>query len=224
MHLTAAGFLFDMDGTLVDSTHVVEAVWTEFCEANGLDPAAILDYAHGRQAIDTLTHFLPERPRDELVELVRELVVQEVQRTDGIVEVPGAAALIAALMDAGAPVAVVTSAPRELAVTRMTAAGVPVPPVLVAAEDVERGKPDPQPFLLASEQLGVPAVSCLAFEDAAAGLIAATASGARVIVVGGHESVATRGLGRLTNYTGSLEVRSVDGAWSTGLRAVAPLD
>lgn len=223
MHLTAAGFLFDMDGTLVDSTHVVEAVWTEFSLANGLDPDEILGYAHGRQAIDTLTHFLPDRPREELIELVRGLVVEEVLRTEGVVEVPGAAALMAALIDAGAPVAVVTSAPRELAISRMAAAGVAVPPVLVAAEDVERGKPDPQAYLLAAERLGVPAAACLAFEDAPAGLIAATASGARTIVIGAHESDATEGLGRLRDYTGELAVSQADGGWSTGLVAHAPV-
>ncbi|AGW42474.1 phosphatase [Leifsonia xyli subsp. cynodontis DSM 46306] len=219
MQLTAAGFLFDMDGTLVDSTPVVEAVWTEFSRANGLDPAEILGYAHGRQAIDTLARFLPQRSPAELGELLSALVAEEVARTEGIVEVPGAGALLAALIDAGAPVAVVTSAPRELAVARMAAAGVPVPPVLVAAEDVVRGKPDPQAYLLAAEKLGVPAASCLAFEDAPAGLAAAVASGARVVVVGVYESAASRGLGRLLDYAGELSVTEAGGEWSTGLVA-----
>ncbi|MGH1527001.1 HAD-IA family hydrolase [Leifsonia sp. L25] len=199
--IAAAGFLFDMDGTLVDSTAVVEQVWTAFCERHGIDPAAMLAFAHGRQAADTIAHFLPDLSEGERAELLRELVAEELTRTDGIVEVPGAAALVSRLVADGASVAVVTSAPRELAITRLRAAGVPVPEVLVAAEDVERGKPDPQAYLLAAERLGVPISECVVFEDAEAGLAAGIASGARVIVVGGHESAITAELPRLAHYT-----------------------
>lgn len=199
--IEAAGFLFDMDGTLVDSTPVVEAVWTAFGERHGVDPVALLAFAHGRQAIDTVTHFLPALTDAERADLVRGLVAEEVTRTDGIVEIPGAVALLEALLAEGAPVAVVTSAPRQLAVARMRAAGVPVPEVLVAAEDVERGKPDPQGYRRAAELLGVPIEDCVVFEDAEAGLAAAVASGARAVVVGAHESATTAALIRLRDYT-----------------------
>ncbi|MGH1549849.1 HAD-IA family hydrolase [Leifsonia poae] len=201
MHeIEAAGFLFDMDGTLVDSTAVVEHVWTEFCRRHGLDPVELLAFAHGRQAGDTIAHFLPRLTDAERAELATGLVAEELTRTDGIVEIPGAAAFLTALADDGAKIAVVTSAPRDLAVTRMRAAGVPVPAVLVAAEDVERGKPDPLGYLLAAERLGVPIGECVVFEDAEAGLTAAVASGAQVVVVGGHESGITAGLPRLHDY------------------------
>ncbi|MFB9746748.1 HAD-IA family hydrolase [Leifsonia shinshuensis] len=204
MEISASGFLFDMDGTLVDSHAVVEAVWSEFGRRHDLDPAEILAYAHGRQAADTVAHLLPDLPAERRAELVAGLVAEEVTRTDGIVEVPGAAALLAALADAAVPVAIVTSAPRELAVARLRAAGVPVPGVLVAAEDVSRGKPDPQGYLLAAERLGVPIRSCVVFEDAEAGLAAAVASGARVVVEGGVSSATTEGLERLRDYTGAV--------------------
>ncbi|WP_285114521.1 HAD-IA family hydrolase [Leifsonia sp. fls2-241-R2A-40a] len=200
--IEAAGFLFDMDGTLVDSTAVVESVWTAFAQRHGIDPVALLAYSHGRQALDTVTRFLPALSDVERAGLVRQLVAEEVSRTDGIVEIPGAVALLERLLAEGAPVAVVTSAPRELAVARMRAAGVPVPEVLVAAEDVERGKPDPQGYQRAAELLGVPIADCVVFEDAEAGLAAAVASGARAVVVGRHESATTAGLGRLTDYAG----------------------
>ena len=203
MHeIEAAGFLFDMDGTLVDSTAVVEHVWTGFCRRHGLDPVELLAFAHGRQAVDTIARFLPQLTVDERAALAADLVAEELTRTDGIVEIPGAAAFLAQLAEDGARIAVVTSAPRDLAATRMRAAGVPVPHVLVAAEDVERGKPDPQGYLLAAERLGVPIAECVVFEDAEAGLTAAVASGARVVVVGGHESAVTAGLPRLHDYTG----------------------
>lgn len=204
MEISASGFLFDMDGTLVDSHAVVETVWSEFGRRHGLDPAEILAYAHGRQAVDTVAYFLPDLPAERQAELVAGLVAEELTRTDGIVEVPGAAALLAALAEAGAPVAIVTSAPRRLAVVRLEAAGVPVPAVLVAAEDVSRGKPDPQGYLLAAERLGVPIGRCVVFEDAEAGLVAAVASGGRVVVVGGHASATTDGLERLRDYTGAV--------------------
>jgi sugar-phosphatase len=202
MDSSARGFLFDMDGTLVDSHRVVEAVWTEFCERNGLEAAVVLAYAHGRQAGDTVAHFLPHVPEAKRAELVRGLLAEEVARTDGIVEVPGARALLAALAEGGAPVAIVTSAPRELAVGRLRAAGVGIPDVLVAAEDVDRGKPDPSCYLLAAERLGVPIEQCVVFEDAEAGLVAAVASGGGVVVVGGHVSATTHGLARIRDYTG----------------------
>jgi len=200
--IEAAGFLFDMDGTLVDSTAIVEHVWTEFCRRHGLDPVELLAFAHGRQAGDTIARFLPQLTHAELAQLAAGLVAEELTRTEGIVEIPGAAAFITALADDGAKIAVVTSAPRDLAVTRMRAAGIPVPVVLVAAEDVERGKPDPQGYLLAAERLGVPIGECVVFEDAEAGLTAAVASGARVVVVGEHESGVTAGLPRLHDYAG----------------------
>jgi len=204
MEISASGFLFDMDGTLVDSHAVVEAVWSEFGRRHGLDPAQILAYAHGRQAVDTVAHFLPGLPDERRAELVAGLVAEELTRTDGIVEVPGAAALLTALAEAGVPVAIVTSAPRDLAVVRLEAASVPVPDVLVAAEDVSRGKPDPQGYLLAAERLGVPIERCVVFEDAEAGLVAAVASGGRVVVVGDHSSATTDGLERLRDYTGAV--------------------
>ncbi|ERK70403.1 hypothetical protein N136_03266, partial [Leifsonia aquatica ATCC 14665] len=115
MDVTARGFLFDMDGTLVDSTPVVEHVWGEFSATHGLDAAGVLEYAHGRPAPSTVAHFLPQYSAEERERMTDRLLEEEVTRTDGIVEIPGAAALIAALTDAGAPVALVTSAPRALA-------------------------------------------------------------------------------------------------------------
>lgn len=216
---SADAYLFDMDGTLVDSHAVVEAVWTEFCERHGLDPRAVLAFAHGRQAGDTVAHFLPALTDSAQAELVAGLLAAEVSRTDGIVEVPGAAVLLDALIEAGAPVAVVTSAPRELAATRLRAAGVREPVVLVAAEDVERGKPDPECYLLAASRLGVPVERCAAFEDAEAGVAAARASGATVVVIGAHASATTDGLDRRRDYEGLRVVPAGADGWRVELGA-----
>ena len=138
------------------------------------------------------------------------LLEEEVTRTDGIVEIPGAAALIAALTEAGAPVALVTSAPRTLAVARMEAAGSPLPDVVVTPADVEHGKPAPDPYLLGARRLGVPIADCVVFEDVEAGLRAGLDAGARTVVVGTYASPTTEGLTRLPDHDGVTVSRDGD--------------
>ena len=200
--IVASGVLFDMDGTLVDSTAVVEGAWTRFGTEHGIDPQTILVFSHGRQTIDTVQHFLPDLSLDEQLHIVDVMIAAEVDNVEGILEVPGAAAFVSRLVDAGVPVALVTSAPRELAVNRMRAAGVHVPAALVASEDVDHGKPHPDGYLRGAALLGVDPTECVAFEDAPAGLQAAIASGATTVVVGALEHDVTAGLHRVTGYEG----------------------
>lgn len=197
MEICVDAVLFDMDGTLVNSTPVVERVWIEFAERYQLDAAEVLTYAHGRQTRDTVTRFLPAGNDPDLV--TAELQHSELTDLEGIIEIPGAASLFAQLPPAG--VAVVTSASRDLAEARLRAAGVPVPAVMVCASDVSRGKPDPEGYLQAARRLGVAPESCLVLEDAEAGVRSGLASGARVIIVGGHQSDATADLPRVPDLT-----------------------
>ena len=196
--LTAAAVLLDMDGTIVDSTAVVEKIWGEFAERFGIDVDVLLAYSHGRRSPDTIQHFLPAD--DDAAEVTREQEARELTLMDGIVEVAGAGRLLQSLAEA--PVAVVTSAPRELAVARMQAAGLVVPAVLVAAEDVEHGKPSPEGYLKAAADLGTDITDCVVLEDADAGIEAARASGAHTLVVGGLHSPAAEGLDRLPDLEG----------------------
>ena len=200
--IVASGVLFDMDGTLVDSTAVVEAAWAGFGQRHDIDPRTILAFSHGRQTIDTVRHFLPDLDEAEQHRIVDEMIAAEVDNVDGILEVPGAAAFVSRLVDAGVPVALVTSAPRDLAVNRMRAAGVHVPEALVASEDVDHGKPHPDGYLRGAALLGVDPAECVAFEDAPAGLEAAIASGATTVVVGALEADVTAGLYRVAGYDG----------------------
>jgi sugar-phosphatase len=206
LDLTARAVVCDMDGTLVDSTAVVEQVWAEFADRYGADLDAVLRYSHGRLTSDSVRHFLPSG--HDQVAVTAHLDAQELIRVDGILEVPGAGAFLQNLR--GASVAVVTSASRELARRRMRAAGVPVPEALVAAEDVTIGKPSPEGYLRAAALLGVDPADCVMFEDAEAGLQAAVASGGQVVVVGDHVSATTEGLPRIADFTG-LSVSRVDG-------------
>ncbi|MDX6358556.1 MAG: mannitol-/sugar-/sorbitol-6-phosphatase [Nocardioidaceae bacterium] len=198
MELTAAAALFDMDGTIVDSTAVVESLWRRFCREHEVDADALLAYSHGRRTPDIVHRFLPDAPVAEIRAVTAELERRELEANDGIVEVPGAAALLGTMT---LPWAVVTSAPRELAVRRMLGAGLPVPDVLVPADEVARGKPAPDSYLRAAELLGVEPRTCVAFEDAEPGVRSALDAGTRVVVVGRLDTPVTAGLDRVADLT-----------------------
>lgn len=174
-----AAFLFDMDGTVLSSIVASERVWGAWAQRHGLNVDAVLKCIHGRRAIETVRSFnIPDV--DEAAEVLA-LMKGEIADTDGIDAIEGAAAFLTAL-----PAdrwAIVTSAPRALAKIRLAAAGLPIPAVLVTAEDVERGKPAPDCFLLAAQRLGHPIEDCLVFEDAPAGIAAGEAAGAKVVVI-----------------------------------------
>ncbi|ESY94156.1 HAD-IA family hydrolase [Mesorhizobium australicum] len=174
-----AAFLFDMDGTLINSIASAERVWGDWARRHGLDVAAFLPTIHGVRAIETITALaLPGvDPRHEADLLLK----AEADDLEGIVQIAGAVAFLNSLPPERW--AIVTSAPRSLALARMKVAGIPVPAVLVAAEDVSRGKPAPDCFQLGARRLGFDARDCLVFEDAPAGIAAAEAAGASVMVI-----------------------------------------
>ncbi|MFE4360867.1 HAD family hydrolase [Kitasatospora xanthocidica] len=182
VRLTARALLLDMDGTLVNSDAVVERCFSRWAERNGLDPAEVLAVAHGRQGHATMALLLPDRPAELNLADNERILAEERADTEGVVPVPGAAAFLASLT--GLPHALVTSADLPLARIRMTAAGLPMPSVLVTAESVGASKPDPEGFLKGAADLGFAPADCLAFEDSGAGIAAAKAAGVRVVGVG----------------------------------------
>jgi mannitol-1-/sugar-/sorbitol-6-phosphatase len=192
---TAEVLLFDMDGTLIDSLVSVERAWRRFAARHGLEPEPILAVAHGRTTLAVVSDFVPSGV-DPVAEAAR-IEAEEIDATEGIVEVPGAGALLSSLDPARW--AVVTSATRELTVRRFAITGLPLPKVLVAADDVTESKPHPQGYRMAAEALGSTATAAVAFEDADAGLRAARASGAATVVVGGHDGEAAAGLPRVAD-------------------------
>ena len=172
-------FLFDMDGTLIDSIPAAIRVWTRWAERHGVDPAVLLDAMHGVRAIDTIRRFAGPGVDAEAEAVL--LTQDEIDDVEGVSALPGAAAFLAGLPSDRW--AIVTSAPRALAERRLSAAGLRPPPTLVTAEDVVRGKPAPDGFLLAAEQLEVAIGDCLIWEDSPAGIAAAEASGGDVVVM-----------------------------------------
>lgn len=188
---SASALLLDMDGTLVDSHAVVERLWTQWSLAHGVDPARTLSVIHGRQGQDSMALLLPDRPREINLAENAELLAAETAQTEGVVAIPGAADLLAALAREGVPYALVTSATAELAAARMRAAALPMPAVVIAAADVTRSKPDPEGFLAGAAALGVDAARCIVVEDSANGIAAGLAAGMRVIGVGPHAAEAS---------------------------------
>ncbi|MEJ5945874.1 HAD-IA family hydrolase [Pseudokineococcus basanitobsidens] len=193
-----AAVLFDMDGTLVDSTPSVERCWARWAQEMGIDAEQLLGW-HGVPARAIAQALLPADRVEEGVARITEL---ETQDTEGIRALPGALAALAALPAARAAIA--TSCTRPLALARLGAAGVEAPAVLVTADDVVRGKPDPEPFLLAAQRLGVDPARCLVVEDAPAGVAAARAAGCATLGVttttaadGLAADVVVRDLGRV---------------------------
>jgi len=174
-----AAFLFDMDGTVLNSIAAAERVWTAWANRQSLDVTAFLPTIHGKRAIETIAAL--KLPGVDPVVEADLLLKAEADDLEGIVPIPGAVGFLRSLPPQRW--AIVTSAPRELALLRIEAAGIPVPAMMVTAEDVTNGKPAPDCFLLAAKRLGVEARDCLVFEDAPAGIAAGEASGASVMVI-----------------------------------------
>lgn len=190
-----AAFLFDMDGTLLDSSAAVERVWRRWCDLHGIDAEALIAVCHGVRGEDTVRRFAT--PGMDLDTEAAWLNAAELEDVDGVVPIAGIHALIETL--APQQWAIVTSAPRNLAEVRLRAVGLPVPRVFITAEDVTRGKPDPQGFRLAAERLGVAVADCLVFEDSPAGVAAGKAAGAAVAIVGPRVA-AEEGTYAITDY------------------------
>jgi sugar-phosphatase len=174
-----AALLFDMDGTLISSIEAAERVWIRWAARHGLDARSFLPSIHGKRAVDTIRDL--NIPGVDAVAEAELLTLMEIEDTDGVREIPGARVFLDALPDSRW--AIVTSAPRALATRRIEAAGVRLPRVLVTAEDVAVGKPDPSGYRLAASKLGVDASDCAIFEDADAGIRAGVAAGGQVVVV-----------------------------------------
>lgn len=178
----ARGILFDCDGVLVDSLEPAAVAWDRWSAEWAPHFDFRRDIAHGTRAADTIAR-LVEADRFEAA--VAELDRHELETVEGTVAIAGAVALTASLPDGSWTV--VTSGVRPLARARLQAAGIAEPTALVTADDVTRGKPDPEPYLRGAELLGLDPADCVVLEDAPAGIAAARAAGVGAVVgIGAH--------------------------------------
>jgi sugar-phosphatase len=169
--------LFDCDGVLVDSDESVLSAWTRWAELYALDPLAVFSAVHGRRAAETVAALIAEPHRPAALAAINRF---ELEDAETVTSVAGAARLLSELNDRRW--AVITSATRALAEARLAAARLPRPTVLITADDVETGKPDPSGYLLAAQRLGAASSNCVVLEDAPAGVAAARAAKARWVI------------------------------------------
>ncbi len=188
--------VFDMDGTLIDSSRATEGLWADFAARNDVDFDELLAFSHGRRTAETVHRFLPSRV--DAIRETRAMERHELTRPTDIGEIPGAQAFLTAIGPSRA--AIVTSASRDLALRRLEAAGIRAPHILIGAHDVAVGKPSPEGYLAAFQRLGVAASDAVIFEDAPAGILAARATGARTVVVGGYRGSESDGQLRIPDF------------------------
>lgn len=178
MFITCKGILFDLDGVLIDSTACIVRNWEKWAHRHKIDLEQIMRIAHGQRTIETMQAVAPHL---DVAREAQAFALLEVSDTEGVVALPGALEILHSLQ--GARWGIVTSAERDLAVARLTAAGLPLPEALISGDDVSLGKPAPDPYLAGVKQLGCEAQDCVAVEDAPSGIQSARSAGLQVIAV-----------------------------------------
>jgi sugar-phosphatase len=173
-----AAILFDLDGVLVDSTGSVTRQWRRWAEEHNLDPQKVLEIAHGVRTIEIVRTLAPHLDAEAEVKRIEK---READDQEGVAVMAGAAELLKAIPEGRW--CVVTSGTRYLATARLKLANLPTPNVLVSADDVSKGKPDPEPYLMGARLLGMKPAECLVVEDAPAGIRAAHGGGMKAIAI-----------------------------------------
>ena len=170
--------LFDLDGVLVDSAERVEKTWRKWATRHRLDPEHVIAMAHGRRTIETVRLVAPELSIDAELHA---LEASEATNPEGVYEIAGARELLQRLP--ASRWAVVTSGIRAVAEFRLRYTGLPLPAVMICADEITHGKPDPEGYLTAAARLGYSPADCIVIEDAPAGIESAQAAGMRAIAI-----------------------------------------
>jgi len=207
--------LFDMDGVLVSSIASVNRCWRRWAAHYNVPNPDQVTIAHGTRASDIMLGFCPDFSPDELKQGLRLIEDMEIEDVADLKVLPGVRDLLAALP--AERWTIVTSATRRLLLGRMQAAGLPVPARLIAADDVDHGKPHPEPYRRGAALLGFLSAECIVVEDAPSGVASGLASGSRVLGVLGTHSAAELEAAGATWIAPSLKVASVTSS-AAGLR------
>ena len=203
--------LFDLDGTLVNSEPAVNRCWSELFLRYGLDSEPNLMRVHGRPASESITEILSEIGAEtQIEEEIDWLKRKESTDVEGVVPIDGAVAFLRQLDDCEIPWAIVTSGALPVASARIKAGGIPMPKLLITCDDITKGKPDPEPYLLASQRLQIAPRDCLVFEDAAAGIKAGQAAGSRVVGIDACQPIAEPGTLAVVQSYKSLSIEPWD--------------
>ena len=209
MTIRALGLLFDLDGTLIDSLPAVDRAWGAFAGRHGFAHDYVRERIHGRRSIDSIRELLPDHDAEVEDAWIRDL---ESRDTEGVVALPGARDLLEALpLDHWC---IVTSGTSDVACARIAAAGLPLPKFAVFGEDVQNGKPHPEPFERGARLLGRHPADCLGFEDTDAGLQSIDAAFVRAVAVGRPPLMDLSGVRLKVTHDG-LELEIPDGAVRT---------
>ncbi|MGX5845289.1 HAD-IA family hydrolase [Mesorhizobium sp. ArgA1] len=170
---------FDLDGVLVDSQAVVELALRRWAQERGYSPDLIIELSAGRRDQELVAEVAPHRDPEAEAKCIADFEIEVMSQLRAI---DGAEQFFRSIPSARR--SIVTSSTKEAATARLRQVGIPLPKVLISADDVRRGKPDPQPYELLLEKVGVLAEECLVFEDSPAGIAAALAAGCGCIGVG----------------------------------------
>ena len=179
MLIREIGFLFDLDGTLINSQESVINSWITMANEAGIPLQALIGH-HGLPAEQTVRKLLSDREESEIQKWVKRVTDLEISDVDGVRAVPGAIELLTELTERNIPWTIVTSCTKDLAVARTRASSIPFPKNAVTFDQVTRGKPFPDPFLLGAERIGLSAEFCWAIEDAPGGVTSAKEAGCTV--------------------------------------------
>lgn len=207
--LVCDAVLFDLDGVLIDSTSCIVRHWQAWADQHCLDVDQIMQVAHGIRTVETMRLVAPYLDVEKEAE---RFTAQEVIDTVGVVAIEGSLRMLEALpKDVWA---IVTSGSSELAKARLMQADLPIPKILVTADDVKRGKPAPEPYLIGAKRLGIAAERCIVIEDAPAGIEAGRKAGMRVIGISStyaREELFEKGADVVVDRLTNLKIEVVDG-------------
>jgi mannitol-1-/sugar-/sorbitol-6-phosphatase len=178
------GLLFDMDGVLISSIGSVVRCWRRWAAIYGIPNAETYEVPHGMRAIEIVKQLRPDIDPEEGLRVIEDM---EIEDTDDLKVLPGVKALLESLPKERW--AIVTSATHRLMLGRLKVAGLPIPEKIISGDMVERGKPDPEPYVRGAALLGSKPEECVVVEDAPSGVGAGIAAGCRVLGVLGTHSV-----------------------------------
>ncbi|MDI5965626.1 HAD family hydrolase [Streptantibioticus silvisoli] len=219
--LDVEAVVFDMDGVLIDSRPVIENAWRDVARRHGrtLDSAEVEGYVHGRTGAETVRMLFPEHSDAARKAIWAEVDAVEEEAAYSVV--PGADAIAARLAQFGVPLVLVTSSWQRKIENALGRLGLlTLFPEVVTRDDVERGKPHPDPYLMAARRLGMDPARMLVFEDSVSGVASAVAAGALCVGIGGGELLAAGAVATTVDFT-ALSTRSAEGLSAEGLSTEA---